>query len=96
MRRRHLLAALPLFATGLIKASAARAAPVLRVGAALPDPPFEFNANDGPAGFDITLMQRIAGMIGREWQLVPYKGRDQGLESLQARQNQAFLAFRPA
>jgi ABC-type amino acid transport substrate-binding protein len=73
MRRRHLLAALPLFATGLIKASAARAAPVLRVGAALPDPPFEFNAKDGPAGFDITLMQRIAGMIGREWQLVPYK-----------------------
>jgi polar amino acid transport system substrate-binding protein len=40
------------------------------VGAALPDPPFEFNANDGPAGFDITLMQRIAGLIGREWQLV--------------------------
>ena len=76
MRRRHLLAALPLFATGLIKASAARAAPVLRVGAALPDPPFEFNAKDGPAGFDITLMQRIAGMIGREWQLVPYKGTD--------------------
>jgi polar amino acid transport system substrate-binding protein len=74
MRRRHLLAALPLFATGLIKASAARAAPVLRVGAALPDPPFEFNAKDGPAGFDIMLMQRIAGMIGREWQLVPFKG----------------------
>ena len=67
MRRRHLLAALPLFASGLIKASAARAAPVLRVGAALPDPPFEFTVNDGPAGFDITLMQRIAGMIGREW-----------------------------
>jgi ABC-type amino acid transport substrate-binding protein len=86
MRRRHLLAALPLFATGLIKASAARAAPVLRVGAALPDPPFEFTANDGPAGFDITLMQHIAGMIGREWQLVPYKGRGQGLESLRARQ----------
>jgi ABC-type amino acid transport substrate-binding protein len=76
MRRRHLLAALPLFATGLIKASAAGAASVLRVGAALPDPPFEFNAKDGAAGFDITLMQRIAGMIGREWQLVPYKGTD--------------------
>ena len=44
--------------------------------AALPDPPFEFTVNDGPAGFDITLMQRIAGMIGREWQLVPYKGTD--------------------
>src|ERR1700722_17999554 len=74
MRRRHLLAALPLFAAGMINPSVARAAPVLRVGAALPDPPFEFNANDGPAGFDIKLMQRIAGMIGREWQLVRYKG----------------------
>lgn len=86
MMRRHLLAALPLFATGLIKASAAGAASVLRVGAALPDPPFEFNAKDGAAGFDITLMQRIAGMIGREWQLVPYKGRGQRLESLRVRQ----------
>src|SRR5271168_4028105 len=31
---------------------------------------------DGPAGFDITLMQRIAEKIGRDWQLVPYKGDD--------------------
>jgi ABC-type amino acid transport substrate-binding protein len=76
MRRRDLLAALPLFATGLLNQSVARTAPVLRVGAALPDPPFEFNAKDGPAGFDITLMQRIAVMLGREWQLVPYRGAD--------------------
>ena len=76
MRRRDLLAALPLFATGLLNQSVARTAPVLRVGAALPDPPFEFNAKDGPAGFDITLMQRIAVMLGREWQLVPYRGTD--------------------
>jgi ABC-type amino acid transport substrate-binding protein len=33
-------------------------------------------ANDGPAGFDITLMQRIAAMLGREWQLVRYEGAD--------------------
>jgi polar amino acid transport system substrate-binding protein len=49
---------------------------VLRVGAALPDPPFEFVTHDGPAGFDITLMQRIAAMLAREWQLVRYEGAD--------------------
>ena len=49
---------------------------VLRVGAALPDPPFEFHGNDGPAGFDIELMQRIAAKLGRDWQLVPYEGAD--------------------
>lgn len=48
----------------------------LRVGAALPDPPFELMTKDGPIGFDITLMQRIAEKLGRDWQLVPYKGRD--------------------
>jgi polar amino acid transport system substrate-binding protein len=51
-------------------------AAVLRVGAALPDPPFEFMTKDGPAGFDITLMQRIAEIMGREWQLVPYEDSD--------------------
>src|SRR5579872_1568680 len=76
MKRRDLLAALPLFATGLLNPGVARTAPVLRVGAALPDPPFEFNVREGPAGFDITLMQRIAVMLGREWQLVPYRGTD--------------------
>jgi len=49
---------------------------LLKVGAALPDPPFELMTKDGAIGFDITLMQRIAEKLGREWQLVPYKGRD--------------------
>jgi polar amino acid transport system substrate-binding protein len=49
---------------------------LLKVGAALPDPPFELMTKDGPIGFDITLMQRIAEKLGREWQLVPYKGTD--------------------
>jgi len=53
-----------------------RTAPVLRVGAALPDPPFEFMTEDGPAGFDITLMKLIAEILGRKWQLVPYEGAD--------------------
>ena len=48
----------------------------LKVGAALPDPPFELMTNDGPAGFDITLMQHVAAKLGREWQLVPYRGAD--------------------
>jgi polar amino acid transport system substrate-binding protein len=49
---------------------------VLRVGAALPDPPFELMGKDGPQGFDIDLMKRVAEMLGRNWQLVPYKGAD--------------------
>jgi ABC-type amino acid transport substrate-binding protein len=49
---------------------------LLKVGAALPDPPFELMTKDGPIGFDITLMQRIAEKLGREWRLVPYQGRD--------------------
>ena len=58
----------------------------LRVGAALPDPPFEFVGPHGPAGFDIALMQRIAGKLGLTWQLVRYEGADfngifAGLES---------------
>jgi len=69
MRRRDFLAALPLFAAGLTSPSVGRTAPALRVGAALPDPPFEFDDKDGPAGFDVTLMQRIAALIGREWRL---------------------------
>lgn len=48
----------------------------LRVGAALPDPPFEFTDKQGPSGFDIELMRRIAAKLGREWQLVPYTGAD--------------------
>jgi ABC-type amino acid transport substrate-binding protein len=76
MKRRHLLAGSPLLATGVFGAGIAVSAPPLEVGAALPDPPFEFMTKDGPAGFDITLMQRIAEKIGRDWQLVPYKGDD--------------------
>ena len=49
---------------------------LLKVGAALPDPPFEFMGTAGPSGFDIALMQRIAAKIGRDWQLVPYTGAD--------------------
>lgn len=56
--------------------TAARAAQALKVGAALPDPPFEFVGRNGPAGFDIELMRRVATKIGRDWQLVPYKGSD--------------------
>jgi ABC-type amino acid transport substrate-binding protein len=69
IRRRHLLAAMALPAT-------ASAAPALRVGAALPDPPFEFMSGDSPAGFDVTLMRRVAGILSRPWQLVPYNGAD--------------------
>jgi polar amino acid transport system substrate-binding protein len=50
--------------------------PPLRVGAALPDPPFEFMTGAGPTGFDVTLMQRIASQLGRTWQLVRYTGAD--------------------
>jgi polar amino acid transport system substrate-binding protein len=76
MTRRHFLAALPLLATGALGARVAKGAPPLKVGAALPDPPFEFMTKNGPAGFDITLMQRIAEKLGRAWQLVPYRGAD--------------------
>jgi ABC-type amino acid transport substrate-binding protein len=51
-------------------------APPLRVGAALPDPPFDLTTAAGPEGFDIALMQRIAARLGREWQLVRYGGAD--------------------
>src|SRR5262249_51310979 len=51
-------------------------APVLRVGGALPHPPFEFMTKNGPAGFDIALMKRIAEILAREWQLVAYEGGD--------------------
>jgi polar amino acid transport system substrate-binding protein len=48
----------------------------LKVGAALPDPPFELMDGNGPTGFDIALMQRIARHLGREWQLARYEGAD--------------------
>jgi polar amino acid transport system substrate-binding protein len=74
MTRRHLLATLPLFAAAGLGAASAKSAAPLKVGAALPDPPFEFITKDDPAGFDIMLMQRIAEKLDREWRLVPYTG----------------------
>jgi polar amino acid transport system substrate-binding protein len=76
MKRRHLFAALPLLATGVTGARISNAGSPLRVGAALPDPPFEFMTRAGPEGFDVALMQRVAGQLGREWQLVRYTGAD--------------------
>ena len=76
MTRRRLIAALPLLASGVLVPGVASAAPALTVGAALPDPPFEFMDGGEPAGFDVALMQRIAEKLGRAWRLVPYKGAD--------------------
>ena len=76
MKRRQMLAATSLLATAMLGARAGKAAPSLTVGAALPDPPFELMTKQGPAGFDIALMQRIAEKLGRNWQLVRYTGAD--------------------
>jgi polar amino acid transport system substrate-binding protein len=74
MHRRRLITILPLLAAGMVSTRAGTISSPLRVGAALPDPPFEFMRDDGPAGFDVALMQRIAEKLGREWQLVRYTG----------------------
>jgi len=76
MTRRDFLAALPGLAAGGTASGAAKGGHALRVGAALPDPPFEFAGKSGPSGFDIALMQRITAKLGRAWQLVPYEGAD--------------------
>src|SRR5271170_5566137 len=76
LSRRNSLAGQPRFAIGASGGRIAGTASLLRVGAALPDPPFEFMTADGPAGFDIALMQAISRRIGREWRLVPYAGSD--------------------
>jgi polar amino acid transport system substrate-binding protein len=76
MTRRDLLAALPAGASAGAASGAAKGVKALKVGAALPDPPFEFIGPDGPAGFDIALMRRIAAKLGRAWQLVRYEGAD--------------------
>jgi ABC-type amino acid transport substrate-binding protein len=48
---------------------------VLRVGSALPDPPFELK--DGQlAGFDPAMMRAVAGRLGRSFELVRYAGDD--------------------
>jgi ABC-type amino acid transport substrate-binding protein len=49
---------------------------VLRIGAALPDPPFELMEDGKPAGFDIELTQAIASDLALEWRLVPFQGVD--------------------
>jgi ABC-type amino acid transport substrate-binding protein len=54
-------------------------ADVLRVGAALPDPPFELPRPRDRAdaeGFDPSLMAAVAAQLGRELQLVRYDGAD--------------------
>jgi ABC-type amino acid transport substrate-binding protein len=76
MKRRQWFAGLPIVATGMVSARRGRAASPLRVGAALPDPPFEFFTESSPAGFDVRLMQLIASHLDREWQLFRYKGAD--------------------
>jgi polar amino acid transport system substrate-binding protein len=67
---------MPALAPAEAASGRAAGAAELRVGAALPDPPFEFIGPDGPAGFDIALMQRITAKLGRTWQLVRYAGAD--------------------
>jgi ABC-type amino acid transport substrate-binding protein len=48
---------------------------VLRVGSALPDPPFELK--DGQlAGFDPAMMRAVAARLGRRFELVRYAGDD--------------------
>ena len=76
MTRRDRPAAKPAFGPVEMAASRATRPTSLRVGAALPDPPFEFIGPEGPAGFDIALMQRIAAKLGLAWQLVHYAGGD--------------------
>ncbi len=49
---------------------------VLKVGAAIPDPPFELMRDGEPAGFDIELMRAVCGDLGLEWRLVRYGGAD--------------------
>jgi ABC-type amino acid transport substrate-binding protein len=49
---------------------------VLRVGSALPDPPFEFVDSGQNCGFDIELTRAIAADLHLEWQLVAFTGSD--------------------
>ncbi|GAA4859820.1 ABC transporter substrate-binding protein [Actinomycetospora straminea] len=54
----------------------------LRVGSALPDPPFELDGTvdtagtDGAVGFDPAVMQEVARRLGREYVLVRYEADD--------------------
>ncbi|MDD7942358.1 ABC transporter substrate-binding protein [Actinomycetospora lutea] len=50
---------------------------VLRVGAALPDPPFELEGEHGDAvGFDPAVMREVAARLGRTFVLVRYEADD--------------------
>lgn len=48
----------------------------LRVGSAMPDPPFEFYERGGPVGFDVDLTRALAGHLGLLWEFVPHEGDD--------------------
>ena len=49
---------------------------IIRVGSALPDPPFEFLDGTTPTGFDVEWLQAIAADLHLEWRLVHYSGED--------------------
>ena len=49
---------------------------VLRVGSAIPDPPFELMRDGAPTGLDIELMKAIAGELGLAWKPCRYTGAD--------------------
>jgi ABC-type amino acid transport substrate-binding protein len=76
INRRRLIGATLVLAGSTLRANIGKAAALLKVAAAMPDPPFEFVGDAGPAGFDVDLMQSIAKMLGREWRLVRYTGAD--------------------
>jgi polar amino acid transport system substrate-binding protein len=48
----------------------------LRVGSALPDPPFELDGADGAVGFDPAVMREVAARVGRDFVLVRYAADD--------------------
>jgi polar amino acid transport system substrate-binding protein len=64
INRRRLIGATLVLAGSTLRANIGKAAAQLRVAAAMPDPPFEFVGDAGPAGFDVDLMQSIAKMLG--------------------------------
>lgn len=49
---------------------------ILRVGSALPDPPFELDGTEGATGFDPALMRAVSALLGREFDLVRYAADD--------------------
>jgi polar amino acid transport system substrate-binding protein len=49
---------------------------ILRVGSAIPDPPFELMRDGEPTGLDIELMRAVCDEIGLTWQLCRYAGED--------------------